>query len=304
MENEPNNDNFDKDDFISILELNEINYDKKEDYFTFFLKLKSSIEKNLTLKRTTTLTSKMILILYCFQKISPKLPKLIIHYFKLKFKDNNIINIKRDIFDNIKETLENENSDSNSSESHLLKVKGDNNGELADCLIKCDEITSNIDDSDYDHDLKSDIFPPELNTSAKNSQNKLLKHESLLNNNQYYCNLCNKYFDTRIKLLSHRVNHKPQELGGYKCESCEKIFITKSALIKHKSAQHKQLYKCKICNIEMNNNRKFKIHVKVGFFLPEVKLLLNSLCLSSSRKNLNLLGFFLKMKVFLVYSFD
>ena len=36
MENETNNDSFDKDDLINILKLGEIDIDVKEDYFTFY----------------------------------------------------------------------------------------------------------------------------------------------------------------------------------------------------------------------------------------------------------------------------
>ena len=282
MENETNNDSFDKNDLINILKLGEIDIDVKEDYFNFYLNLQSAMNKIFPHKRTVT--SKILLILYCLQKISSKLPKLVMNQLKLNV--NNIIDVKRDIFNHIKETLENpQNSDFNLSETHFLKVKEEKKDVLENCVIKCDEILSdldNCDNSDLEFVTNSENSH-DINSTAKNSQKKLLEHELLLENNQYYCKLCHKSFNTRIKLLSHRVKHKPQELGEFKCNICEQTLITKRALIKHKSAQHKQLYKCEICNIEMKNNRKFEIHLKVGVQLNvSLKLLINLLYLSAS----------------------
>ena len=118
MENETNNESFDKDDLINILKLGEIDIDVKEDYFTFYLNLKSAMDKKFPYKRK--ITSKILLILYCLQKISSKLPKLVMNQLKLNV--NNIIDVKRDIFNDIKETLENpQNSDFNLSETHFLR---------------------------------------------------------------------------------------------------------------------------------------------------------------------------------------
>lgn len=73
------------------------------------------------------------------------------------------------------------------------------------------------------------------------------------------CNLCDKYFISKINLYFHNRNIHNQ--GYNKCNICNKIFNTKSMLDNHRTS-HRFKIKCLKCN-KMINNRYYKRHLRI-----------------------------------------
>jgi len=93
---------------------------------------------------------------------------------------------------------------------------------------------------------------------------------------QYLCEICEKKFAFKDKLIKHKKNKHPQEFNRYSCEMCEQDFESNSNLIFHKKTTHitEKLYSCEVCETELTSKSTLIIHKKTH--MPRVSEVLYS----------------------------
>jgi len=69
--------------------------------------------------------------------------------------------------------------------------------------------------------------------------NNLTKNKKILNNTNFLCELCNKYFDTNQHLIQHlNKKNKCNNKTDFFCNICNKYFIYKKNLNDHNNKNH------------------------------------------------------------------
>jgi len=92
-------------------------------------------------------------------------------------------------------------------------------------------------------------------------------------NSYFICNLCQEYFDTKVKLDRHKLKRHPEKHKDQitKCEFCDYTTLSKRGIYGHRKAKHPELiksrgsakpetYKCKKCSKVYATKRDLMIH--------------------------------------------
>ena len=101
------------------------------------------------------------------------------------------------------------------------------------------------------------IFSCDLCDKPFDSRHRVLKHKKLQHEddaNKYKCQLCGETFKTNMLLLIHKNKHIPQKLT---------VVERRHKVLKHKQLQHEddaKKYKCQLCEETFKNKLMLLIH--------------------------------------------